>query len=308
MHLVIRKSFHIICGIAIGVSCLVFVSTHTVALAQTPTALCGDEAGLANYYSVPYPAKSSAAVSDLITCVQNHLPNALLLDVTKIYTYQQDVNLRALNYMRGVRDCGLDVQCQQSGSCHAPYSCHYGGRNGHDGAEAVDFNARNAADENQLYQDIRTLVYPGGPCHGKAKFILFESNHTHLSANSAVDCDSTNIPGVVSSTGGSTSTPSTGGLNSATAHPLVFLPNPIKCSNITCLLVSIIKIVLALLGLVGTAMFIYSGALFLTSGGNADTLNKARSILVYSTFGIIIIIGSWIIVSLVFRVAITGST
>lgn len=281
-------------------------SIGTSAQAQTASDFCGNEQGMANYYKVPYPARPSSAARSLITCIQLFISDQNLIDTTKIYTYQQDINLRLLNYTRGNRLCGItDVTCLANGGCHAVNSCHYGGRTGTDGAEGVDYNAKNSTQEAVLYDALKKLVYPGGACYGLAKYIGLEGNHTHLSTVADADCDSVNIPGIsLTANAVASTTQKTSGTALGSAASL---PNPIACKNLTCVLVSISKIVLGLLGLVATFMFIYGGGLYLTSAGNADTVRKATSTLLFSTLGLVLIIASWVIISTVFQVAITGT-
>lgn len=241
-----------------------------------------------------------------MTCIQFNVSatDRNLIDFSKVYTYQEDLDIRMLNYTRGVRDCGLDLQCLISGNCHAVYSCHYGGRTGTDGAEGVDYNAVNQSDEDKVFQVLKNLVYPGGPCHGLAKYIGLEVNHTHISTNTNSGCDSVNIPGITSEVTGPTA-PS-GSSATGTPRATAVLPSAISCKTVTCVLVGVLKVMLAILGIFGTFMFVYGGFLFLSSGGNADLVRKAKSTLVYSTLGMIIVLASWIIVTTVFKVTVAG--
>lgn len=94
----------------------------------------------------------------------------------------------------------------------------------------------------------------------------------------------------------------------ATAEGGVYLPNPIKCPNVTCVLTEIIRIVLGFLGIVATFMFIYGGIMFMVSGGNPELVKKGKDTLKFSSIGIVIILVSWAIVRLVLNVITKGTT
>lgn len=94
----------------------------------------------------------------------------------------------------------------------------------------------------------------------------------------------------------------------ASADGGVYLPNPIRCPNVTCVLVSVIRIVLGFLGIVATFMFIYGGIMFMVSGGNPELVKKGKDTLKFSSIGIVIILVSWAIVRLVLNVIIKGTS
>ena len=66
------------------------------------------------------------------------------------------------------------------------------------------------------------------------------------------------------------------------------------------LAIRIIQIFLGLLSLIGLIMFIYGGFLMLTSAGNAERVKKAKATLVWASAGIVVILGSYTILSFVF--------
>ncbi|USN53416.1 MAG: hypothetical protein H6760_04655 [Candidatus Nomurabacteria bacterium] len=87
----------------------------------------------------------------------------------------------------------------------------------------------------------------------------------------------------------------------------VAIPNPISCGNLICLFVNLMRLILAGLGVFGMVMFIWGGFLMLTSAGNADRIQKGKETLVWSILGILVILGSWILLKSVID-AINGVT
>ncbi|MFH0853810.1 MAG: pilin [bacterium] len=79
----------------------------------------------------------------------------------------------------------------------------------------------------------------------------------------------------------------------------VALPNPISCNTLLCVFVNAIKLVLGALGLFGLVMFIWGGVNMMTSAGNPEKVQKAKETLVWATLGLIIILGSWVILRFV---------
>lgn len=68
------------------------------------------------------------------------------------------------------------------------------------------------------------------------------------------------------------------------------------------LVIQILRYFLGLLSLIGLIMFLYGGFMFLTSGGNADRVKKAKDTIVWAAAGVITILGSYTILSFVFGV------
>ncbi len=88
----------------------------------------------------------------------------------------------------------------------------------------------------------------------------------------------------------------------------VVLPNPIACDNLICLFLSVIRILLAGIGLFGLVMFMWGGFLMLTSQGNADRIQKAKETLVWATLGIMVILGSWVLLRFVLSTLVDVTT
>ncbi|MBU1018899.1 MAG: pilin [Patescibacteria group bacterium] len=68
----------------------------------------------------------------------------------------------------------------------------------------------------------------------------------------------------------------------------------------------IINFFLYFLGFIATAMIIYGGVLYVTSGGQDEQTGKAKKILIYAIVGIVIILLSFAIVNTVILGAGTG--
>jgi hypothetical protein len=43
-------------------------------------------------------------------------------------------------------------------------------------------------------------------------------------------------------------------------------------------------------------MFLYGGILFYTSGGVPEKVNKAKEVMIYTVFGLIIIYSAWVVI------------
>ncbi|MFA5030823.1 MAG: pilin [Patescibacteria group bacterium] len=271
-------------------------ATKLAQAGSLPQALCSDPSAVADFYNVPYPAQNSPALNSLIGCIKTNIPNPAMIDMDQIYTFQLNPSL--INFTRGVRDCGLDTLCA-SLDCHTAYSCHYGGRTGQVGAEAADFNARAPYSEDQLFSAIRTLVYPGGACFGQAKYVILEGDHTHISTNSDVGCDATNIP----STAPEPSEPAATTTQDEITTPASFIRsalfNPISCGDPMCIITKILRMILGTFGITALTMFMFGGFTILTSGGNVERVGKGKKIIVYAAIGLIIVLLSWSIVYIV---------
>ncbi len=64
---------------------------------------------------------------------------------------------------------------------------------------------------------------------------------------------------------------------------------------------NIISWVLGFLGLIAVSVVMYAGFLWMTSGGVADKISRAKKMLINGLIGLLIIIFSWVIVTLVFK-------
>lgn len=71
------------------------------------------------------------------------------------------------------------------------------------------------------------------------------------------------------------------------------LTNPLGVDDPKLLIVRILRYSLGLLGVVALIMIIYGGFLMLTSGGNTDTIQKAKGTIIWAAAGMAIILMSW---------------
>ncbi len=95
--------------------------------------LCSNPAALAQEYGVPSTPTNAPELIQLISCIQGKVTG----DLGEISTFDKSKGL--CNYTRGDTVCG---PCS-----HKINSCHYGGRNGNQGALAVDFGNQAIGDQ-----------------------------------------------------------------------------------------------------------------------------------------------------------------
>lgn len=81
----------------------------------------------------------------------------------------------------------------------------------------------------------------------------------------------------------------------------VELPNPIACSDATCLIGQVVRYILGSIAVVATLMFVWGGVMMLTSGGNADQVKRAKETLVWAAIGVVVILISWLIIKTVLQ-------
>jgi hypothetical protein len=86
-----------------------------------------------------------------------------------------------------------------------------------------------------------------------------------------------------------------------------YLESPIACKTAGCLFLQLIRYFLAGVAIVSTLMFIWGGYLFLTSAGNAEQVKKGKDVILWSSVGIVVILGSWVLIQFLLQ-GLTGST
>jgi hypothetical protein len=80
-------------------------------------------------------------------------------------------------------------------------------------------------------------------------------------------------------------------------NPLGGTPeNPLGVTSVPRLIGNIIKTVLAIVGALALAMFIYGGFTWLTSGGSAEKIKKGKDILIWAVIGLVVIFASYSLV------------
>lgn len=61
-----------------------------------------------------------------------------------------------------------------------------------------------------------------------------------------------------------------------------------------------IKLLLAFIGSISLALYVYAGILWMVSNGNSGQVDKAKNILLWTTLGIIVMLGSYVLVDFLF--------
>lgn len=77
--------------------------------------------------------------------------------------------------------------------------------------------------------------------------------------------------------------------------------NKLLSTNPATIIGTVIRAMMGILGSIALAMFVFGGVLMMTAAGNADRTKKAVSILVWSSLGAMVILGSYALVSLVMQ-------
>ncbi len=88
-------------------------------------------------------------------------------------------------------------------------------------------------------------------------------------------------------------------VNSVLAVETVNLTNPIQPQSIPALIGVIINAVLGVVGSVALIMFVYGGIVWMTAGGNEQSITKGRNILMWAAVGIVVIFSSYALVRFV---------
>lgn len=99
---------------------------------------------------------------------------------------------------------------------------------------------------------------------------------------------------------------SAGILPEAGGEPTTDCPDPTYCGNyelndFMLLAVNIARWILGIVGSLSLVMFIYGGFMFLISGGSADSVQKAKKIILAAVIGLIIVFCSWLIIRFVLK-------
>jgi len=148
-----------------------------------PPTLCEDPETTALLNNVPYPRQNSPELNRVIDCILSAPGEEKdLIDQSQIYTYETSNDL--CNYIRGRPTCG---PC-----AHRPYSCHYGGGYGKEGAEAVDINAIGGSykEECRLFNWLRSI---SKICDYPISKTIFEV-YTSSGGTIQTSCDPSQMP------------------------------------------------------------------------------------------------------------------
>ncbi|PJE52509.1 MAG: hypothetical protein COV80_03770 [Parcubacteria group bacterium CG11_big_fil_rev_8_21_14_0_20_48_46] len=80
------------------------------------------------------------------------------------------------------------------------------------------------------------------------------------------------------------------------------LVNPLGVCSIPQAIGVVLKYILGIVGSLALAMFVYGGLIWMTSMGNAENVRKGRDVLIWSTIGLVIIFGSYALVTFVLQI------
>jgi hypothetical protein len=160
---------------------------------------------IAQYYGTKFPRQNSPALIRLTDCIYSDPTIAAMAypkpvmggggkQTNQVFTYDNDYD--ACNYTHGHPLLG-------GGCSHSRYSCHYGGKTGSNGAEAIDINAllkevvlpgkfdkdgkpiKAYASEQRLFCELHRVLVTEKKCPD-FKYIDLHNEHNHISTKS---CD-----------------------------------------------------------------------------------------------------------------------
>lgn len=77
--------------------------------------------------------------------------------------------------------------------------------------------------------------------------------------------------------------------------------NPAKITKPAQLISRFINMLLAFIGSISLVLYIFAGFLWMTASGNAEKVTKAKSIMVWTTLGVVVMLASYVLVSFVFN-------
>ena len=64
----------------------------------------------------------------------------------------------------------------------------------------------------------------------------------------------------------------------------------------------LVNILLAFIGSIALVLYIWAGILWMSSAGNTERVSRARSIMLWTTLGVAVMLGSYVIVTFVFDI------
>ncbi len=75
--------------------------------------------------------------------------------------------------------------------------------------------------------------------------------------------------------------------------------NVATIQGLMCLMANILSVALPLIGIVGFVMMIFGSLQWMLSGGNSQTVEKARNSMVFAVVGLIVALSSFVIINLI---------
>lgn len=73
-------------------------------------------------------------------------------------------------------------------------------------------------------------------------------------------------------------------------------------NDVSVIIGRVIKAIMGIMGSVALAMFVYAGILWMTASGNSEKEEKSKTILVWSTLGVIVVFASYALLNFVFEI------
>ena len=98
-----------------------------------------------------------------------------------------------------------------------------------------------------------------------------------------------------------------GGTPTAGGAKLEF-PPPLGTTDVRVIIARIISVILGVVGSIALLMFIIAGFMWLTAGGSADRIEKAKNILIWSTLGLVVIFSAYAMTQLIITAILEGGT
>ncbi len=133
-------------------------------LDQSGSRICSSTQVLASQNNTPFPRRNDPDLDKLVSCIQGRVT-----DVGSVFTFENENE--ACNYVRGAETCGA--------CAHAQNSCHYGGRSGSTGSQAVDFGNE---------QKGRQILEAGQVCRASLGLTQFKRATCENSTGTPVAC------------------------------------------------------------------------------------------------------------------------
>jgi len=104
-------------------------------------------------------------------------------------------------------------------------------------------------------------------------------------------------------TGATSPTPSSGGSDRARTPASYGYVNPLGTTNINTVIGRIIRVAIGTIGALFFAMFVWGGALWMTAGGEAERVKKAKQALFNALIGMAVVVFSYMIINVLFGIA-----
>ncbi len=77
-------------------------------------------------------------------------------------------------------------------------------------------------------------------------------------------------------------------------------------SQIQSFIQSVIQVMITLAGLIAVGFFVYGGFGYITSSGNPESLDRSKKTILYSAIGLAIVLGAFVLSSVVTQLATTA--